>query len=402
MTRLTVVPLPTGTVRSVVAGVLTIDDLRVDPHPHLARLRAELPVAWVPVLGSHLVTGRAAALEVLHDPTTFTVDDPRFSTAQVIGPSMLSVDGADHARHRHPFVAPFRPRQVSDRFGAFVISEVDQLLEHIVSTGSAAAELRTQLAGPLAAAVVAESLGLDGGDGRVVDQLLGWYREIVSSVSGVAAGAAVTRAGRTAMDELSASLTEHIRHGGSLLGEAVSSGGLTRSESISNAAVIMFGGIETTEGTILNVLRHLLLHPDSLHEVRTTPMCVAAAVEESLRLEPAAAVVDRYATCDVELAGAAIAEGDMVTVSLAGANRDPAEFPDPDRFDLHRPNLRRQLAFAAGPHVCIGMDLARLESRAAVTGALARFPELRLAADAPAVTGLVFRKPDRLPVVLRQ
>ena len=113
-------------------------------------------------------------------------------------------------------------------------------------------------------------------------------------------------------------------------------------------------------------------------------------------MEPAAAVVDRYATRDVDLAGTAIAAGELVVVSLAGANRDPAEFPDPDRFDLHRPNVRRHLAFAAGPHVCIGMDLARLEARVAVRHAARPTPRRPAGApDAPPPTGLVFRKPAR-------
>ncbi len=382
------------------AETLTIEELSGDPHPHLARLRAVSPVAWVPALRSYLVTGRAAVLDVLRDPVTFTVDDPRFSTARVLGPSMLSLDGAEHLRHRHPFVAPFRPRQVGERFGSFVTAEVERLLVQIVDSGSPSAELRAQLAGPLAAAVVAESLGLDGQDSRMVDQLLGWYRELVASVSGVAAGCPVTDSGHTAMAELAGSLREHVRLDDSLLGDAVASGGLSSAESISNAAVIMFGGIETTEGMILNVLWHLLGHPEALSAVLARPEHVRLAVEESLRLEPAAAVVDRYATRSVELAGADIGEGDMVTVSLAGANRDPAEFTGPDRFDLHRPNQNRQLAFAAGPHVCVGMDLARLEARAAVAGVLATFPRVRLDPDAPAPTGLVFRKPERLPVVL--
>ena len=115
-------------------------------------------------------------------------------------------------------------------------------------------------------------------------------------------------------------------------------------------------------------------------------------------MEPAAAIVDRYAVRDAEVAGTAIAGGAQVTVSLAGANRDPAEFADPDRFDMNRQRRRRHLAFATGPHVCIGMDLARLEVVTAVTALAERFPRLRLAADAPGPTGLVFRKPERLPV----
>ena len=121
-------------------------------------------------------------------------------------------------------------------------------------------------------------------------------------------------------------------------------------------------------------------------------------MEEALRMEPAAAVVDRYATRDVVLAGTEITAGSPVTVSLAGANRDPAEFPDPDHFDLYRPRPRRHLAFATGPHVCIGSELARLEVTTAVAALAERLPGLRLAPDAPPPTGLVFRKPERLPV----
>ena len=108
------------------------------------------------------------------------------------------------------------------------------------------------------------------------------------------------------------------------------------------------------------------------------PGLLPNAIEESLRLEPAAAMVDRYATADVELAGAAIRRGDLVSVSVAAANRDPSAFPDPDRFDVRRENARQHLAFARGPHVCIGMHLARLEAHTAVGRLLDRLPGLRL------------------------
>ena len=92
---------------------VTLSVLESDPQPVLARLRAAAPACWVPVLGAWLVTRYDLALEVLRDSRTFTVDDPRFSTAKVVGPSMLSLDGAPHARHRAPFIRPFR----SDEFG---------------------------------------------------------------------------------------------------------------------------------------------------------------------------------------------------------------------------------------------------------------------------------------------
>lgn len=376
----------------------TIEDLSGDPHPHLARLREQAPVAWVPALGAFLVTGWDAAVDVLRDPTTFTVDDPRFSTARVVGPSMLSLDGVEHVRHRDPFVAPFRTRRVAERFSSAVHDEVRRRLDAMGDNGSGA-ELRSELAGPLAAATVAHSLGLD--DEIEIDRLLGWYGAIVGSVSATAAGCPVTAGGAAAMAELATALRRRLEPGGtsSLLADSMGRGGLDATEVVSNAAVIMFGGIETTEGMLLNAVWHLLRDPVQFAAVRDEPGLAAAAVEESLRMEPAATVVDRYATRDVEVAGTEIVAGAQVSVSLAGANRDPTEFADPDRFDMHRPRRRHHLAFATGPHVCIGMDLARLEVVTAVTALAARFPRLRLADGAPDPTGLVFRKPRRLPVI---
>ena len=104
---------------------------------------------------------------------------------------------------------------------------------------------------------------------------------------------------------------------------------------------------------IANLAWHALSAPGAVAALREDPALLVNAVEESLRLEPAAARVDRFATGDVELAGAPIREGDLVVVSLSAANRDPAYFPDPDRFDVHRENARHHAAFAHGPHVCL-------------------------------------------------
>ena len=203
--------------------------------------------------------------------------------------------------------------------------------------------------------------------------------------------------GTAAFGELAGSLREVIARGASLLAEVT--GPLTEEEAISNAAVLMFGGIETTEGMIANAVAHLLSSPAQLALVLADLSLVPAAVEESLRLEPAAAVVDRYATRDTHLGGAAIRAGDQVTVSIAGANRDPAVFADPDVFDVRRVGAGRHLAFAHGPHFCLGAHLARLEAQVAVETLLARLPSLRLDPRYPsAPRGLVFRKPPALRV----
>ena len=144
---------------------------------------------------------------------------------------------------------------------------------------------------------------------------------------------------------------------------------------------------------------HVLTTPGALEGIRRDRTLIANAVEESLRLEPAAGRVDRYATEDVEVGGAHIRRGDLVIVSLTAANRDPATFPDPDRFDIGREEARSHLAFAQGPHACVGLHLARLETQMALEAAVDRWPGLRLADGATPPTGLVFRKPRTLPVI---
>ena len=377
------------------AALVTLAALEADPHAALARLRAAAPVSWVPALDAWLVTGYDLAVEVLRDARTFTVDDPRFSTAKVVGPSMLSLDGAQHARHRGPFNRAYRRDEVHARLASFTWAETGRLVSAIEPRG--AAELRRAVAGPLAVAVMAEALGLGPAD---PGQVLAWYDGIVAAVQAEAATAQAGDpgpAGTAAFAELAASLREVIAapESASLLSEAA--GPLTEAEAISNAAVMMFGGIETTEGMIANALLHLLSSPAQLELALADPGLVPAAVEESLRLEPAAAVLDRYATSDVQLGGAGIRAGDQVTVSLAGANRDPVVFAEPDLFDVRRPNAGHHLAFAHGPHFCLGAHLARLEAQVAIETLLARLPRLRLDPRYPsAPRGLVFRKPPDL------
>jgi cytochrome P450 len=374
-----------------VGAEATIEQLTADPHPLLASLRAAEPVSWLPALNGWLVTRHDLALRVMRDAETFTVDDPRFSTARVVGSSMLSLDADEHARHRAPFSRQFRPREIEDRFGDFVRAECDRLVDGVVGAGRA--ELRRALAGPLAVAVVADALGLDGTD---ANRVLAWYDAIVSTVADFSAGRQPDSTGARAFDELRAHIEGSVaRPEPSVLTEAAEA--LALPEVVSNAAVLMFGGIETTEGMIANALLHLLTNPSQMDIVRADRSRIPDAVEESLRMEPAAAVVDRYATRDVELAGARIARGDLVTVSLTAANRDPAVFEHPDTYDLRRPNLRKQLAFAHGPHFCLGVDLARLETRVAVATVLDRLPGLELTeSNTPA--GLVFRKPEGVHV----
>ena len=391
-------------VRSPTAGRFPIgaaaseEVLEADPHALLARLRRREPVSWLPALDGWLVTRRDLAMQVMREPKIFTVDDPRFSTGQVVGPSMLTLDGEQHRRHRDPFADAFRLAAVRERFTELVARETERLIDAMEPAGGA--ELRRSLAGPLAVVVVTRALGFENADAGAV---LGWYDRIVAAVTEITAGRPLTATGRDAYAALSAAIGPALERepAASLLAAAAGeAGGLERERVISNAAVLLFGGIETTEGMIANAVLHLLSHPDQLALVKSDWQLVPNAIEESLRLEPAAAVIDRYATRDVELGGAPVGRGDLVRLSIAGANRDPAVFPDPDRFDVRRENARLQIAFAHGPHVCLGMHLARLEAHTAVGRVLDRLPGLRLDPDRPAAPrGLVFRKPPALHAV---
>jgi cytochrome P450 len=380
-----------------IGAAVTLAQLDADPHPVLVRLREHEPVSWLPALGGWLITRRDLAMAAMRDAETFTVEDPRFSTGQVVGPSMLTLEGAEHKRHREPFARPFRLDAVRERFTAPVEEETDRLIDAIAPGGTA--ELRRELAGPLATAAVTHALGIADASAA---EVLGWYDAIVASVTEITAGRPPTEAGQRGFEALRDAVEPALARAPqtSLVAAAAGdAGGLGRGEVVSNAAVLLFGGIETTEGMIANAIVHLLSHPDQLAAVRAEPELLANAIEESLRLEPAAAVIDRYATRAVELAGAPIGERELVVISIAGANRDPSVFPDPDRFDVRRENAKLHAAFAHGPHVCIGMHLARLEAQTAVARVLERLPGLRLDPDHPPVPrGLVFRKPSELRV----
>src|SRR5213596_2570825 len=99
-----------------IGAAASLEELEIDPHPLLSRLREREPVSWLPGLEGWLVTRRDLALQAMRDSATFTVDDPRFSTGQVVGPSMLTQDGAEHGRHRDPFAPAFRLDAVRQRF----------------------------------------------------------------------------------------------------------------------------------------------------------------------------------------------------------------------------------------------------------------------------------------------
>jgi cytochrome P450 len=278
-----------------------------------------------------------------------------------------------------------------ERFTGWVHDAARRRVTALAPSGYA--EIRRDLAGPLAVDVVAGALDLVDADAAII---LGWYDEIVAAVDRVSTGDAVGPAAAAAVEALGRHVDATIERGVGVLAGATAD--LSRREVASNAAVMMFGGIETSEGMTTSLFWHLLTAPEQLEALAADRTLAANAVDESLRLEPAASRVDRYATVDVELGGAAIRRGDLVVVSLTAANRDPATFPDAARFDVTRVNARSHLAFAQGPHACIGIHLARLETQAALEAVLDGWRGLRLDRGATPPRGVIFRKPRSVPV----
>lgn len=365
----------------------SIRQLAEDPHQTLAAARELGPIVWVPVLDAWIVTDRSTAIAVMRDPERFTVNDPRFSTGQVLGPSMLSTDGDEHRRHRGPFVDWFASRSELAALTDWMNVEAVRLVETIKGDGHG--ELRTAIAAPLAANTLARLLGLDPPG---AEQLLIWYREIVAAVQAITAGEPVSDAATHAYGELRDAIL--------VATDAGRAASLTAAQQMlgdddlaANAAVILFGGIETSEGATANAFWHLLTSPELHAAVVDDPDLVPSFVEESLRLEPAATNVDRYATTDVTIGDTTIPAGSYVIVSLAAANRDPRAFPEPDTIRLDRPNPRQHTTFALGPHACLGIHIARAQTIAAVDAVIRGLPDLALGRDAVGPRGLVFRKP---------
>ena len=143
---------------------------------------------------------------------------------------------------------------------------------------------------------------------------------------------------------------------------------------------LLNAGHETTTNLIGNGLHLLLTHPESLQRLRAQPQLIASAVEECLRFESSNQLGNRLVVERTVVRDVVLEPGTYLTLCIGAANRDPEEFPDPERFDIARqPN--RHLAFAAGAHACAGMAVARLEGRIAIARAVHRFPKLQLSGE---------------------
>jgi cytochrome P450 len=376
-----------------IGASITVKELSLAPYEALERLRRHEPVSWVPATNAWFVTRRDLAIEVMRDAERFTVDDERFTTAQVLGTSMLSLDGDEHTRHRRAFTAPFRPRYLRQELETRITARAKRLVAATLSRDRP--ELRTEIAGPLAVETILEVLGMEDVDSTDV---LSWYGAFSDAIVSLTIGEQVPADVLDIIGSLYGYVGAAMDGDASLVRQLVDDQVLRREEIPAAVAVVMFGAIETSEAMTANAFLHVLQTPGIWERLRADRSLIAKAVDESLRLEPAAAVIDRYTTRDVELGGVTIPERSLVTISLLGANRDPEVFDNPNHFDIDRPNLAQHVTFIQGPHTCLGLHVARAETHAAIAAALDWEDEtghvLSLnAEESSAPAGLIFRKP---------
>ena len=364
----------------------------------LDRLREAEPVSWVPVLGGWLVTDYALARELLGPRDDTTVWAAPNLVRASLGVMMLTSDPPDHDRQRSPFDEPFRWRPVRERFEAVISDRIDRLLDRLAP--AAACELASEFAEPFAIGVAGDILGLSLDD---VARIQGFYEAFAGAMT-YDGDPEPQRRADAARDAFNAILIDELarvrREPDGSITSAVANdpaAALADDEIVAQLRVILFGAIETVESMIVNTILLLLENPAELDSVLAEPELVGNAVEESMRLIPPVAFIERWTTRPTSLGGVALERGEFVGVSTLAANRDPVVFADPLRYDVRRANARHHLAFSFGIHHCLGFNLARLQGTLATAAILKRFRDLALV-EAPEPHGFAFRRPAALSV----
>lgn len=376
------------------------DEGRQNPYPCYTALHRLGPVNPIPAGAvdqpiAAVAVGYDVVDQVLRDPQWYKQAPPGWPEQEILRTfltSMMFINPPDHTRMRHVFAGTFTPR----RLGALepvIVRVVDDLLDRMAET--AGIDFVADFAYPLPARVMAEFIGIPEAD-------LPWYRERVDRIDEFldVAGKTPQRlaAANAAAAELRAFYRDLIAHrrrqpGADLISglvEAVDAGGveLTEDELISNLIVLFNASFVTTVYMFSNGLPLLLAHPEVAAALPGDDALTRGAVDEILRLEAPVHFLARAAPRDTVLGGVPVERDQNVLLVIAAANRDPARFPDPDRFDPRRPGPP-SLAFGVGLHFCLGAAVSRLEGRLALPRLLARFPRLAVA-EKPIYSGSLF------------
>jgi pimeloyl-[acyl-carrier protein] synthase len=366
-----------------------------DPYPAYAQLRTHDPVYWSEAWGCWVLTRYADVVASLRDPQTFR-NSGRFrpilenlppATRAAVQPlerhfeqGLLNVDPPDHTRLRRLINQAFTPKAVAEMAPA-IQELVDAQLDRVQYQGHM--DVIADLAFPLPVIVVARMMGVPPEDRAQFKQ---WSTDIVAFQSTAKTTPAVIQVAQEALLAMRAYLQQIADQRrrqpqpdliSALVAAEEQGDALTEGELLSTCVTMMIAGHETTTNLIATGLLNLLRHPAQLQQLQEEPALIGAAVEELLRYDSPLQRNRRVVAHDMEFGGQHLKRGQLVLQMLGAANRDPAQFPDPDRLDLRRA-ANAHLAFGRGIHFCLGAPLARLEAPIALNTLLRRLPGLRL------------------------
>lgn len=386
-----------------------------DPYPVYARARREEPVFYSPVLDAWVVARYADILSILRDTERFssfnslyTRAEPRPEVRAVLREgyevftSLVQSDPPDHTRVRAVFGKAFTPPRV-----AALEERIRELTRELIDAfvGDGRADLVSQLAMPLPAYVICDLLGVPRSDMR---QLRAWHEDKQVLMSGHAPLEAEVESARgyLAMQryfqaQIEARAADPRDDLLTLLAPEAIGGTapLSMQEAVCNAMDLLAAGHETAADLIANGIDLLLRHPEAARALREDRGLIPDAIDEMLRYESPVRGFFRKVTADAEVAGIRIPAGARVLMLYASGNRDEAEFPDAERFDIRRQDAGKHLAFGKGVHFCVGSLLGRTEGRIAIEQLLTRLPGLRRGEGAARRSQLfIMRGFDSLPI----
>ena len=395
-------------------SALTSEAFNENPYPVYHEVRAAAPVYWSDAWGCWMLTRYQDITWTLQDYQTFTSLGRLTATMELPEPlwekveplvrhysqGLINVDPPDHTRMRKLVHMAFTPRAIR-RMEAYVQDIVERLIDGQIERG--AMDVIWDFSYPLPVTVIATMMGIPVEDHA---KFKAWSREIVGFMATPKPSPEVLLKSQDALlamqqyfrdiyakrrqkpeDDLITGLVQAELEGDKLSEE----------EMVSSCVTILIGGHETTTYLIANGMYALLKHPAEFRRLRDNLDLAESATEEFLRYEGPFQRNRRIATRQVQIDGATIEKGQLIVQFLGAANRDPAQFPDPDRLDITRsPN--KHLAFGYGPHFCLGAPLARLEAPVAFRGLLRRLKNMRLAQDNLEWNSALFRGLKSLPI----
>ena len=381
---------------------ISVEQLESDPYPIYKQLRTEEPVCFVDSVGLWLVTRWDDVQHVDKSPDVFTGETEPSTLRRTFGANLLASEGAYHSRIRSIIYPWFRVGAIGDYPDNVITPIANELVDGFAERGSC--ELVSEFAEPLSARVLKRALGLSFVEEETLRR---WFVELATGAAnfeGDPEKQAIADAASAEVNETLAPVVERLEREpddtllSSMVHTEVEGERLTREEIQSNLKVMIVGGLQATTDLIALSMWAILSHPEQLEEVRGDAKLVDRAIEEAARWHSPVGTSTRQTTRDTELGGVKLEKGALVAAVLASANHDERNWSDPERYDVHR-REGSHLAFATGPHLCIGARLARYETRTAWRVLLDRLPGLRLDPERPIeISGWEFRSPHHLHV----